>query len=177
MKIRAKDMTTIAVMTALICVVSPWAIPLPISAVSITFGSLAVLLTACLLGAKKGTAAIALYILIGFAGLPVFSNFQAGISILSGPTGGYIIGYIFMGIIAGLFAERSNGKISLIVSGMILGTLVLYIFGTAWLAYSANLGFTAALMAGVIPFIPGDIFKIIAVTVLYKALKPKLSFI
>lgn len=78
-----------------------------------------------------------------------------------GPTGGYLIGYIFLALIGGYFVEKFTGKLAMYFVGMVLGTIVLYAFGTAWLAFQTGMTFGAALMAGVIPYIPGDLVKII----------------
>ena len=75
--------------------------------------------------------------------------------------GGYLIGFIPMAIIAGLVIDRYINKRIVCLLGMIAGTAVCYLFGTAWLAYQANMGFQAALMAGVIPFIVGDLIKMV----------------
>ena len=91
----------------------------------------------------------------------VFSAFTGGAGKLFGPTGGYLIGFIFMALICGFFIEKWEKKLYMHFIGMVLGTAVCYVFGTAWLAYTAHMGFAAALAAGVIPFIPGDLVKII----------------
>ncbi|NLB43128.1 MAG: biotin transporter BioY, partial [Clostridiales bacterium] len=116
------------------------------------------------LGMKKGILSTILYIIIGFVGIPVFSGFSSSPAKLFGPTGGYIIGYAFMALIAGYFIDLYFNKWYLCVTGMVIGSAVLYIFGTAWLAYQANLTVGAALAAGVIPFIPGDLAKIAIAT-------------
>jgi biotin transport system substrate-specific component len=79
---------------------------------------------------------------------------------LLGPTGGYIIGFLFMALIAGFFIDKFINNRYLCFVGMLLGTAVCYLFGTVWLSYQANMSTGAALAAGVIPFIPGDLVKI-----------------
>lgn len=102
---------------------------------------------------------------MGLIGLPVFSGFTSGPQKLFGPTGGYLIGFIPMAVLAGMvvdhFAETKGKMKSLVIcfAGMVFGTIICYILGTAWLAYQANLDWKAALLAGVIPFIPGDLAK------------------
>ena len=90
---------------------------------------------------------------------------------LFGPTGGYIIGFLPMAVIAGIFIDRTKGKLLPSLLGMVLGTVICYALGTAWLAYQANMDFKAALFAGVIPFIPGDLIKMALAAVL----GPKIS--
>ena len=110
---------------------------------------------------KWGTVATALYILIGLAGVPVFAGFTSGPAKLLGPTGGYMIGYLFVALISGFFIDKWFGKLWMHAVGMVTGTGICYLLGTLWLAHSASLTFKAALMAGVIPYIPADIVKIV----------------
>lgn len=161
-----------AVMAAVICVLAP--ISLPIGPVSLTGGTLAIYLTACLLGGGWGAAATLTYLLLGFVGLPVFSNYMGGAERLAGPTGGYLVGYLPMVFIAGavvtltLARFRDGGRrgaaIALVLQflGMALGTAVLYAFGTAWYCVQAGVDLQKALAACVIPFIPFDLAKMAA---------------
>lgn len=168
-------LTLIGLMTAVTCILGPLSIAIPVSPVPISFTNLAIYFTAIILGWKKGTISFLVYLLIGFAGVPVFSSFTAGPGKLLGPTGGYLIGFIFMALITGLFVDKFPGKIFMYVLGMALGTLVTYAMGTAWLAYQANMSFQAALFAGVIPYIPGDIVKIVIATALGTAVKKQVK--
>ena len=161
-----------AVMAAVICVLAP--ISLPIGPISLTGGTLAIYLTACLLGGGWGAAATLTYLLLGFVGLPVFSNYRGGAERLAGPTGGYLVGYLPMVFIAGavvtltLARFRDGGRrgaaIALVLQflGMALGTAVLYAFGTAWYCVQAGVDLQKALAACVIPFIPFDLAKMAA---------------
>lgn len=160
------------VMAAIICILGPLAIPLGM--VPITFTNLAVYLALYALGTKKGTISYIIYLLIGFVGVPVFSGFTGGPSKLLGPTGGYLIGFIFMALLAGYIIDKFFPKWHLCVIGLILGTTVLYAFGTAWLSYQANLSAGAALAAGVIPFIPGDLAKILLASIIGPQIRKKL---
>ncbi len=158
-KSKVYQMTSIGVMAAVICILGPLSIPIGLVPISIT--NLAIYITLYALGMKKGTLSLIIYLLVGSAGVPVFSAFTSGATKLLGPTGGYLIGFIFMALIAGFFIDRFFDRRYLCIVGMVLGTAVCYIFGTAWLAYQANISAGAALAAGVIPFIPGDLAKII----------------
>ena len=161
-----------AVMAAVICVLAP--ISLPIGPISLTGGTLAIYLTACLLGGGWGAAATLTYLLLGFVGLPVFSNYMGGAERLAGPTGGYLVGYLPRVFIAGavvtltLARFRDGGRrgaaIALVLQflGMALGTAVLYAFGTAWYCVQAGVDLQKALAACVIPFIPFDLAKMAA---------------
>lgn len=163
MKIKTKEITLTALMTAVICILGPISLAIPVSPVPISLGTFAIYLTSYLLGMKRGTISCLIYLLMGAIGLPVFTGFTGGIGKVLGPTGGYMIGYIFMALICGFFVEKWNGKIFPSFMGMISGTVVLYAFGTVWLAYQNNMSFGVALAAGVLPFIAGDIAKIILV--------------
>ena len=176
-----KRIVSIALMTAVICVLSPFAIAIPISPVPVSLATLAIYLTLMIIGLVDGTISVIIYVILGFAGAPVFTGFTGGVGKVLGPTGGYIIGYIFLAMIEGIFVERARGarpyeKASAIVFlGMLLGTLVLYAFGSLWLARQANMSLAAALSVGALPFIIGDIVKMIVAlfvgTKIRKALK------
>ena len=173
MNSKTKNMALIAVMTAVICILGPLSIP--IGPVPISLGTLALYLTVYILGMKRSVIATVIYILIGLVGVPVFSGFSAGPAKLAGPTGGYIIGYIPMVIIAGLFVDRYFKNYLLSIIGMVLATAVLYIIGTAWLAYSAGMTPGAAIAAGVLPFIPLDLVKIVIAAFVGPILKTRID--
>lgn len=156
-----KQMALIGVMTAVTCILGPFAIPLPFSPVPISFTNLAVYVTIYVLGMKYGTVSYLIYLLLGMAGMPVFSGFTGGMGKLAGPTGGYLVGFMFMALICGLFFDKFPGKRWMHVLGMVLGTLVCYAFGTVWLSRQLHISFAAGLGAGVIPYLPGDAAKII----------------
>ncbi len=172
---KTASLTLIGLMTAVTCILGPLSVAIPISPVPISFTNLAIFFSAVILGWKKGTVSFLVYLLIGFAGVPVFSYFTAGPGKLLGPTGGYLVGFIILALIAGFFADKFPGKPHMYALGMALGMIPPYILGTAWLAYQANLSFQAALFAGVIPYIPGDIVKIIIATVLGTTVKKQVK--
>ncbi len=171
-KSKVYQMAIIGVLTAVICILGPLSIP--IGLVPISFTTLAIFIALYALGMKKGVLSTILYIVIGFVGIPVYSGFSSGPAKLFGPTGGYIIGYVFMALIAGYFIDRYFDKWYLCVTGMVIGSIVLYIFGTAWLTYQANLTVGSALAAGVIPFIPGDLAKIAIAAIVGPLLRKRL---
>lgn len=158
---KTKTMVIIALMAAVTCILGPLSLAIPISPVPISLTNLAVYFTVYVLDRKRGTISYLLYLLIGLVGVPVFSAFTGGPGKLFGPTGGYLIGFIFMAYICGFFIDKWPSKLYMHFIGMVLGTAVCYLFGTVWLAYQAGMGFYAALSAGVIPFIPGDLVKIV----------------
>ncbi len=158
-RLSIQQMALMGVMTALICVLAPMSLSIPISPVPISLTILAIFISIFALGMWKSTICCLLYLLLGLVGLPVFSGFSSGPAKLLGATGGYLIGFIFLTLITGFFVDRWMNKPLLCLIGMILGIAVCYTFGTAWLAYVGHMSFRAALMAGVIPFIPADLVK------------------
>ena len=168
------QMTLIAVMAAITCILGPLSIPIPISPVPISLTNLAIYLTVCLLGWKFGTISYLIYLLIGIAGLPVFSGFSSGFAKLLGPTGGYLIGFIPMAIICGFAFEKFSNHGMQIV-GLAIGTIVAYIFGTAWLFIEGHPTFFQEKPHGVIPYIPGDLVKIILVVLAGPIVKKRLQ--
>lgn len=171
-KINTRQLTLIGVMTAIICILGPLSLPIGIVPISLT--NLAIYFAVYVLGQKKATLSYIVYLFIGLVGLPVFSGFSGGFSKLFGPTGGYLIGFIFMAFISGIFIDKFSNKIYMCFLGMILGTIVTYAFGTAWLAYQLNLPFNAALSVGVLPFIPGDIVKMVIASLIGPQIKKRL---
>lgn len=168
------QLTFTAIMAAVICVLGPFSVPLPFSPVPISFTNLAIYLAVFILGSKWGTISYFVYLLLGLVGLPVFSNFTGGVGKLAGPTGGYLIGFIFMAWTAGIFIEKSKGHIVVSILGMIVGTAIAYAFGTAWLAQQSHISFMKAFTLGVIPFLLGDILKIALIAVMGPLLRKNL---
>lgn len=168
-----REMALIAVMAAVTCVAGPLSVP--IGPVPISLTNLAVYFAIYLLGMRRGTTSYVVYLLIGMVGVPVFSGFTGGFGKLFGPTGGYLIGFIFMALICGVFIDRSHHKIVPSMIGMILGTIVCYAFGTAWLAYQAHYTMAAALAAGVIPFIPFDLGKMVIAALIAPQIRRRLA--
>lgn len=160
-KIRTKQMVLIALMTAVTCVLGPLSIPLPFSPVPISLTNFAIFLAIFILGMKNGTISFIIYLLLGAVGVPVFSSFRGGLQVLAGPTGGYLIGFIFLALIMGFALDHFGRKLVPTIIGMIIGMAVCYAFGTVWLAKLLSLSFKEGLMMGVIPYLPGDAAKII----------------
>ena len=160
-KIRTKQMVLIALMTAGTCVLGPLSIPLPFSPVPISLTNFAIFLAIFVLGMKSGTISFIIYLLLGAIGVPVFSSFRGGLQVLAGPTGGYLIGFIFLALIMGFALDHFDRKLVPTIIGMIIGMAVCYAFGTVWLAKLLSLSFKEGLMMGVIPYLAGDAAKII----------------
>lgn len=171
-----KSIALIGVMAAVTCVLGPLSVPLPFTPVPISLTNLAIYFTIYVVGMKRGTLSYLIYLLIGFVGVPVFSGFTGGPAKLLGPTGGYLVGFIFMAVICGFFVDRWPEKRLWHFLGMVLGTAVCYLFGTVWLVFqsSAYESFYAALAAAVIPFLPGDFAKIVIAMLLGPQLRGRL---
>ena len=107
-KLTTYQMAVTALMAAALCVLGPLSVP--IGAIPISLSNFVICLTAWLLGPKFGTLSVAVYLLIGLVGVPVFSGYGAGIAKLAGPTGGYLVGYLLLAFIGGLFIEKSKGQ-------------------------------------------------------------------
>lgn len=176
-----RNMCFTALMAAVMCVVAPLSVP--IGPIPISLATLVVYLAGALLGGKKGTLAVAIYILIGAVGVPVFSGYSGGVAKLLGVTGGYIVGYLPCAAIVGFGIDRFGGN-SVSVAGkrfpwaypvaMIVGTIVLYALGTAWFMAQSGNPLMGSLSMCVIPFLPGDAAKIVVATVLGGILRKRL---
>lgn len=158
---KVKEMALMGLMAAVICMMGPLSLPLPVSPVPVSLTNLAIYFAVYALGMKRGCISYLLYLLIGFVGVPVFSGFTGGPGKLLGPTGGYLVGFIFMALIIGYFVDKWPSAMAMCFLGMVIGTIAAYLFGTVWLAWQAQMSFARALAAGVIPFIPGDLAKIV----------------
>lgn len=158
---KVTDLVYMAIGAALMAVCSWISIPFT---VPFTLQTFAVMFVLCLLGGKRGCISIVVYILLGLVGVPVFSGFTGGVGKLMGMTGGYIIGFIFTGLIYWLFEKlKGNGLVIRIIS-LALGLIVCYAFGTVWFMavyakQSGPIGLWAALGMCVFPFILPDAAK------------------
>lgn len=170
-KMSTAQMTAAALVTAVTCILGPMSVPIPVSPVPISLTNLVLYFSVYLLGARRAAVSYLVYLLIGMTGLPVFSGFSGGLGKLAGPTGGYLLGFLFLVVISGMFVERFPGNAVLQGIGMVLGTAVCYLFGTVWLSGQMHIGFGAGLAVGVLPYLPADAVKII----LALAAGPKIS--
>lgn len=168
---KTKKMILFAFFAALTAVCSMISIPLPFTPVPINLATLSVFLAGGLLGARGGAASQLVYVLLGAVGLPVFHNFTGGLGILTGPTGGYLIGYIAAAWITGFLSGKLGQGIYKSMFSMILGLIACYTLGTLWFMYLTSMGISEALLLCVIPFLPGDAIKIAAGSVLVKRLR------
>lgn len=155
---KAKNIVLVGLFVAITSICS--VITIPIGSVPISLSLLAVYLSAMILGSKLGALSQIIYIALGVIGVPVFSNFRSGFQMLAGPTGGYLIGYIFAAFVIGFVVERQKDlKMRTVVPVILVGQIICYTIGTLQLALVANLSIWAALTAGVFPFIVFDLCK------------------
>ena len=169
-----RDIALIAMGVALTAVCSWISIPLT---VPFTMQTFAVCLVTALFGLRQGMWTVVCYILLGAAGAPVFSGFSGGVSVLLGPTGGYIIGFLFTALIVGLASEKLGQCLPVLAAAMAAGILVCYAFGTAWFMFvfarkSGPIGLGTALAWCVLPYLLPDAVKIALASVLVQRLRP-----
>jgi biotin transport system substrate-specific component len=171
-------MTRVALMAAFTAVAAQIAIPL--EPVPFTLQVLAVVLTGLLLGPRYGALAMAIYLLVGAVGIPVFAGFRGGLGILLGDTGGYLLAYPLAAALAGVAAgavANAPRRRALIV-GFLWGSLalaVIYALGAAWLMVLAGLSPGAALVAGVLPFVVFDLIKVGLANLVAAAVAPAIA--
>ncbi|MBR2666864.1 MAG: biotin transporter BioY [Oscillospiraceae bacterium] len=162
-KFKTTDLAYIALCAVLIAVCSWVSIP---SAIPFTMQTFAIFCVLGLLGGRRGTIAVVVYLLLGAIGLPVFASFTGGAGILLGTTGGYMMGFIFMGIIYWLFESLIGDRLAVRIVSMVLGLAVCYAFGTGWfmLVYARQtgaIGLSTALAWCVLPFVIPDLIKMV----------------
>jgi biotin transport system substrate-specific component len=162
---RLRDLFLVIGASLLVALCARIEIPLPFTPVPITGQTFAVLLVGAALGSRRGAAAMLLYLAEGAAGLPVFAGGGSGPGLLSGVTAGYLAGFVAAAYVVGWLAERGlerNLRTSFIP--FLTGTIIIYAFGAAWLSVLLG-GIGKAVAAGVIPFLAGDLIKLVGAAV------------
>jgi biotin transport system substrate-specific component len=147
----------------------------PIGPVPIVLSTLFVILSGLLLGSRWGPTSMALYLLVGAIGIPVFAGGKGGFAHFFGPTGGYLFGYVISAWITGLISEKSNRFFIRDVIAVVIGSLVIYASGVPWLKMVTQMSWPKALMVGVIPFLIGDAIKASAAVILARSIRPILN--
>ena len=169
MKTKTKDIVLCGIITAVLCVLCPVAIPA--GAIPITLSTLVIYIITSVFNLKISLISITIYILIGCIGLPVFSGFSGGIAHILGPSGGFIIGYFPMILCISLLNENRLKRIV----GMCLGTALLYICGCSGFALSTDNKPMTIISVSILPFIPGDTIKIITADLIINNFKDKIN--
>ena len=143
-------------------------IVIPLPPVPITLQTMFLNLAAALLGPYLGALSQVIYILLGVIGLPVFAGGKAGIGVLLGPTGGYLVGFVLAALIIGkLLKSRKKPGPIWVGASMLAGMIIIYATGVLQLAMVAKLSLEKAFAVGVLPFLPGDVVKIVLASLIY----------
>ena len=160
MKLSTKEIILCSLFAAIISILAQISIPLPFTTVPLTLLVFAVSITGLILGAKLGTISVLIYLLLGVIGIPVFAQFSAGIGVLFGPTGGYLLGLPLMVYIVGFAKDKFSHNV-IILSSLILGLLSLYITGTLMFAVITGNTIYQSVLYCVIPFVFVDLLKLV----------------
>lgn len=160
------DSVYAALFAALIAVLGLVSIPLPISPVPVTGQSLAIMLTGSILTVRQSAYSVLTFLLLGAVGVPVFAGMTGGIGILVGPRGGYLIGFLVGAVVIALLKGQNNNKWRLAFANVAGGIIVIYTLGMLWLNFVTGMGLEKAFTVGVLPYIPGDLFKVFAATII-----------
>lgn len=149
---------------------------IPLHPVPITFQTLFTYLAGILLGGYTGALSQIVYVLLGIIGLPVFAGGKAGLGVLLGPSGGFLIGFIIGAFVIGKMVEaRKEPGFVWICLSILLGSIFIYIPGVIQLAMAAKLSFYKALLIGVVPYLPGDLLKMLAAAIISLKLRKNIS--
>ncbi len=170
-----QDLTKMALLTALISVSAYINIPIPFSPVSITAQTLVVNLIALLLPPRQAGFCILVYMLLGLAGLPVFSGGAGGPAKLFGPSGGYIFSWLPAAMAMAALKGRRYHFVRFCTVTILVGMPIIYAIGTIYMKFFTGMTWMAALSAAVIPFIPLDIFKCIAAALIVRPVQISLA--
>ncbi|WP_026486553.1 biotin transporter BioY [Caldanaerobius polysaccharolyticus] len=169
---KLKEMAYAGLFAAITAVMAQISIPLPFTPVPITFQVLAVCMAGAVLGSKLGALSMLVYDLLGAIGIPVFAGFKGGFSAIVGPSGGYIIAFPVAAFFAGYILERAKGynKLMSFIS-MFVGLVLIYLVGMVQLAVVAKMSLLKAFYAGVVPFVPLDIVKVVIAALVVEPLR------
>ena len=147
---------------------------IPLPPVPITLQTLFTCLAGALLGARLGALSQVIYLLIGILGLPVFAGGKAGLGVLFGPTGGYLLGFVAAAWVIGILMNLKKAPgFAWTAAVLVAGTAVIYILGVAQLSLVAKISVNKAISVGVLPFLIGDVVKILAAAYVVKRVRPK----
>lgn len=163
---KTAEMTKMALMVAMNCVSAYIIIPLPFSLSPLALQTLIVNLTGYVLNAKQAFMTMLVYLFVGLAGVPVFTGGSAGPGKLFGPTGGYIIGFLFTAVFLAYFKGEKYSFKRYALLGCVIGIPLIYVFGVVQLKLITGMGWDKAIMTGALPFIPLDIVKCLAAAVI-----------
>jgi biotin transport system substrate-specific component len=171
---RTLEMTFIAIFVVLIAICSWISIP---TAVPFTLQTFAISMTVLMLGGRRGTISILVFILLAAIGVPVLSGFSGGLGVLLGPTGGYILGFLLTALVYWLLTKLFGESLPVRLGAILTGIAVMYLFGTLWFVkvYTAggdSITFGGALMLCVVPFLIPEVIKQVLAFTLSARLRP-----
>ncbi|MCL1991142.1 MAG: biotin transporter BioY [Defluviitaleaceae bacterium] len=161
-----------ALFTALIIIGSYMSFPLPLSPVPIVLADFFIMVSALFLGWKSGLMSVILYLVLGAIGLPVFAGGASGLASFFGPTGGFLFGYLLLVASIGFITEKMKSSIGVTLIALLVGNVLLYAAGVTWLKVVLELSWSGALAAGLTPFLPGTLIKIIVAVAIGQVLVP-----
>lgn len=169
MRQKTKKLCYVALSAAVLCIISPWAIPL--WGFPVTLSLFAVLLVSSILPTRLALASVLCYVALGAVGIPVFAGFVGGFQVLAGPTGGFIIGYIPVALIVSLFRKKPVKRLI----SMVFSTILCYIFGALWLFISTGAHFIPTFGAVILTCALPDAIKIFSASLLASALGTRIT--
>lgn len=172
MNLKTKNLILYSLFAAMTAVLSQISLTFPFTPVPVNLAMLSVFLSGAMVGAKGGAVSQIVYVTLGAIGIPVFAKLSAGVGIILGPTGGYIVGYIVAAYITGYIIEKTGRNIKTYIFAMLIGLVFCYTLGTIWFMLITGTMINKALTLCVIPFIPGDVLKILAGSFLALRLNP-----
>jgi biotin transport system substrate-specific component len=146
---------------AVVAAAAQISVKLPFTPLPITGQTFSVLLVGASLGSLLGSTSMLLYLVLGIAGAPVYAHHTSGWSVITGATGGYVVGFVIAAAVTGFLAERQwDRRLSSAIAIMLTGNVVIYLVGLPWLASVLDTNLEKTLELGLYPFVPGDIFKL-----------------
>jgi biotin transport system substrate-specific component len=155
------DVLLVLAGTSFVALAAQVSFDIPGTPVPITGQTFAVVLVGASLGALLGLASLGLYLFVGALGAPIYADGHHGWDVLTGPTGGYIVGFVLAALVTGWLAQQQwDRRFSTAVAAMLTGNVLVYAVGLPWLALDLDLGFKDTMAEGLAPFVPGDLLKL-----------------
>ncbi|CUH94812.1 putative membrane protein [Propionispora sp. 2/2-37] len=169
------DLIYAALFAAVISVLGFISIPLPFSPVPVTGQTLGIMLAGSILSARQAGLSVLVFILIGAAGVPVFAGSTGGIGILLGPRGGYLFGFLAGAIMIAWLRGKNPPVWRLVMANTAGGIGMVYLSGVLWLSAVTGMAWSKAVMVGALPYIPGDVGKVLIAALIGSAVRRQLS--
>ena len=173
-KTKLNDLMYAGLFAALTAVLGLVSIPLPFSPVPISGQSLAIMLAGSILTVRQAGFSILTFLLVGAVGVPVYAGGTGGLGIVAGPRGGYLLGFLIGAMVISYLKGSGNSVWRLAIANAVGGIGVVYFLGVLWLSFVTGMGLQKAFIAGALPFMPGDLFKVFIASVIGVALNKQL---